>query len=281
MKITPLIGLTLSAALSVPSAAAALPSATLAAPTAASSVVLMVSDTTTSTAADRASQVKQAKALLTEVNNTITRAKVAQTAAPQADWSGEFFKLFRTLEELKQSLDTIIKGGAPLLQPSVIFARAELAIEIGTTISQSVTHLQNKVQAAHVEIGFAITRAVLRLINIGATEQQLKEASAELVTVYNRVLTYPDLTPGDTATLYVKDALVKEIWKTRINRDKYILGKKSFQTYNALNKAITKAVDVRLNPSATVQEVRDEITVLKAAYAAALAAPDKIIPSKK
>lgn len=281
MKITPLIGLTLSAALSVPSAAAALPSATLAAPTAASSVVLMVSDTTTSTAADRASQVKQAKALLTEVNNTITRAKVAQAAAPQADWSGEFFKLFRTLEELKQSLDTIIKGGAPLLQPSVIFARAELAIEIGTTISQSVTHLQNKVQAAHVEIGFAITRAVLRLVNIGATEQQLKEASAELVTVYNRVLTYPDLTPGDTATLYVKDALVKEIWKTRINRDKYILGKKSFQTYNTLNKAITKAVGVRLNPSATVQEVRDEITVLKAAYAAALAAPDKIIPSKK
>lgn len=209
-----------------------------------------------------------------QINASVTEIKQAQELEPKADWAKEINKLIATAAELTQSLEVIANGGISLANPTVVLARTHLVVEIGTTIRNSTQNLSNKIQKAHVELGFAVTRAVLRVVNLGATADQLNESVADLKQTYERVSTYRDLLPTDTATIYVKAKLDKAIWDTRVARDKNILGKKGFQVYNTLNRQITKAVGVWFKASSTVQDVEDAIANLEAAYATAEAAPN-------
>ncbi|MFC5369317.1 CAMP factor family pore-forming toxin [Arcanobacterium bovis] len=218
---------------------------------------------------------EKAKKALADVDAAINKIKKANEGVPQPNWGKEFMELFQTAAELRKEIEAIISGDIIAFDPSTIFARAELVTQVGITIDTAVHTLQNKVQAAHVEIGFSVTKAILRIINFTATEDQLKASKQDLIDTLARVSTYPDLTPGDIATVYVKHELRKDIWQTRINRDANILGKKDFSVYNELNMAITHAVGVSLDPGATVQQVHDEVTALNAAYAKAISAPDK------
>ncbi|QJC21069.1 CAMP factor family pore-forming toxin [Arcanobacterium buesumense] len=214
---------------------------------------------------------EEAKEKAAEVAETMTTINEAVSEVrPEVAWSKEFKQLFATLAELKSELIALSTGNIAAFDTETILTRAELATNIGVTIDTAVNKLNNKVQAAHAELGFAITRAVLRLTNITATDAQLKDSIADLETVLNRVSQYPDVLPTDIATVYVKSDLTKKIWDTRWNRDKNILGKKSFATYHALNKKITAAVGVEFNARATVQQVRDAIESLDVAYATAL-----------
>lgn len=215
-----------------------------------------------------------AKEKLAELDAAMNKIQEANKDVPKANWSKEILDLVKTAAELRKEVEAIISGDFAAFHPA-IFERITLITQIGVTIDTSVNTLQNKVQAAHVEVGFAVTKAVLRVINLTATEDQLKESEKNLTDTLARVSTYPDLTPGDVATVYVKHELRKDIWQTRVNRDKNILGKKGYAVYNELNKAITHAVGVSLNPASTVQNVRDEVATLNAAYAKAMAAPNK------
>ena len=89
-----------------------------------------------------------------------------------------------------------------------------------------------------------------------------------------KVSQYPDLTPNDVATVYVRTNFSKTIWQVRANRDRYILGHKSAAVYKTLNHAITKAVGVRLNPKTTVGNIQAARTELLAAYQTAFNSPD-------
>ncbi|MGO3018242.1 MAG: CAMP factor family pore-forming toxin, partial [Anaerococcus sp.] len=62
---------------------------------------------------------------------------------------------------------------------------------------------------------------------------------------------------------YYKSKLDKAIWDTRFERDKKVLGVKDFETYNNLNKEITKAVGVQLNPNSTVEQIENIIIELQ------------------
>ncbi|WP_091973687.1 CAMP factor family pore-forming toxin [Peptostreptococcus russellii] len=151
-----------------------------------------------------------------------------------------------------------------------ISARIELLIHCGKTISIATTELTNKIQKAHIEIGLEITKAVAKAINPFESVEGLKEEESVLDSLIEKVSTYPDLTADDTATIYYKSKLDKTIWNTRINRDKYILNKKSFETYKELNKAITKAVGIQLNPASKCIDIDNAITNLNLAYETAL-----------
>lgn len=152
---------------------------------------------------------------------------------------------------------------------STIPARVDLLITSVKTIQQANHNLVNKVEAAHVELGFSITRALIRTINPTSTAAQLAESKADVLSTYAKVAAYRDLKPTDAATVYVKNGLNTKIWQTRINRDKYLLGKNA-EGYKAINKALTHATGVWFNPATTVKQVDDEVKALDLAFQATL-----------
>ena len=216
----------------------------------------------------------EAQQTIADINETIATLQQIKNDEPNADWSKEFDKLFATASELTQTLGMVATNNyAKLAEPELVMARSHLIIEIGLTVDKSTDNLRYKIQKAHVELGFSVTRAILRVANIGASEAQLNDSIQDLRNTYNTVSTYRDLKDTDRATIYVKDLLNKAIWNTRIQRDKNILTHKDFKTYYNLNKHITKAVGVWTRAKSTVAECDAAIADLNAAYAAAYAAP--------
>ncbi|USR79431.1 CAMP factor family pore-forming toxin [Arcanobacterium pinnipediorum] len=263
-----IIALALSTTLIVPSLATPTAQAATAPSPISSSVFVMTESDSSQT-----EEIKEeAKAKAEDVKESIEQvAQGIDAVRPEIKWTKEFNQLFKTLRELQGELLAIATGNLTAFDAQTILSRAELATNIGLTIDTATTKLTNKVQAAHVEIGFAVTRAVIRLTNLTASEAQLQESIKDLQEVVARVSNYPDIADDDIATIYVKRDLTKKIWKTRWDRDTNILGKKTFATYHELNKHITKAVGVELRAKSTVKEVRDAIADLDAAYQAALA----------
>ena len=216
-----------------------------------------------------------AEQALTQVNARIAelqkmhQAQVPASEAPKVNYGEEIRKLLDTAFELRTAIESIIAGKVPPVDLSTIPARVDLLTTSVKTIQQANHDLVNKVEAAHVELGFSITRALIRTINPTSTAAQLAESKADVLATYAKVAAYPDLKPTDAATVYVKDRLNKKIWQTRINRDKYLLGKNA-EGYKAINKALTHATGVWFNPAATVQQVDDEVKALDLAFQAAL-----------
>ncbi|MDO5722650.1 MAG: CAMP factor family pore-forming toxin [Actinomycetaceae bacterium] len=184
----------------------------------------------------------------------------------KTDYGKEIRELLATAWELRDTVIAIAAGGVPPFNPITIVPRIQLLTEIADTIRIATTEFTNKTNDAHVQLGFAITRAVIRLGNPSGTVGQIKSSIIELGNLVDAVRDYPDLTASDTATIYVKARLDKAIWQTRVDRDKYILGKVPFNVYHALNRKITHAVGVWMDPTATVQDIDDEIAALNSAY---------------
>lgn len=215
----------------------------------------------------------EAQSAIDDINAAVETLKEIQSEEPKADWSKEFDKLFATATELTQSLAVVAGGYQTLANPDLIMARTHLIVEIGLTVDKSANNLRYKIQKAHVELGFSVTRAIMRVANIGASVYQLNDSISDLRATYERVSTYRDLKSTDTATIYVKDLLNKAIWNTRVARDKEILTHKNFRTYQTLNKEITEAVRVWFKAKATVAECDAAIAKLNIAYATAYSAP--------
>ncbi|MHC5216613.1 CAMP factor family pore-forming toxin [Enterococcus sp. LJL128] len=151
-----------------------------------------------------------------------------------------------------------------------IGARLELIVEIGNAIAFSVEKLENKVEQAHREIGVEITRAIIKVADPFATTSEIKQQIIALQQLMAKIAAYPDLDLDSTATAPVKQKLSDAIWHTRFERDKKVLGKVPFAVYNNLNKVITKAVFVQLNPKSTVRDVYASIQSLEDALAFAV-----------
>ncbi|MCK1239189.1 CAMP factor pore-forming toxin Cfu [Streptococcus uberis] len=151
-----------------------------------------------------------------------------------------------------------------------IGTRVEAISDVIEAIVFSTQQLTNKVDQAHIDMGFAITKLLIRIADPFASNESIKGQAEAVKQVQATVLTYPDLQPTDRATIYVKSKLDKLIWQTRITRDQKVLNVKSFEVYHQLNKAITHAVGVQLNPTVTVAQVDQEIEVLQQALNTAL-----------
>ncbi|MGT2910294.1 CAMP factor family pore-forming toxin [Streptococcus cameli] len=151
-----------------------------------------------------------------------------------------------------------------------IGARIEALTHVIEAITFSTNNLSNKVRQANLDMGFGITRLVLRIADPFASVDSIKAQVEAVKNLQQAVLAYPDLQPTDKATIYTKSKLDKAIWNTRFRRDKEVLPVKSFQVYHALNKAITHAVGVQLNPNTTVEQVDHEIIALETALQTAL-----------
>ncbi|WP_159544553.1 CAMP factor family pore-forming toxin [Streptococcus halichoeri] len=202
-------------------------------------------------------QLNQDSAQLNAIKDDVKGTDIEQPVTTALD----------TVEKLKTSLEV---NPASIYDLSSIGVRVEALSDVIEAITFSTQHLANKVSQANIDMGFAITKLVIRIADPFASVDAIKAQVAEVKKVEQAVLTYPDLKPTDKATIYTKAKLDKAIWQTRIQRDQKVLNVKSFAVYNTLNKAITHAVGVQLNPNATVQEVDQEIANLNAALQAAL-----------
>lgn len=220
-------------------------------------------DTVVSVAADVQGQLDQVDSV---INTLRTAERSLSPAEAKTDYGKEIRQLLATAWELREAITAVATGGVPPFDVASVLPRVQLLTEVTNTIKIATTELTNKVEDAHIQIGFAITRALIRIGNPSASADQLNASLTELTQLVEKVRSYPDLTPADRATIYVKARLDKVIWETRFDRDKNILGKASFATYNELNGKITHAVGVWLNPAASVQMVDDEIAALRAAY---------------
>ncbi len=244
----------------------------LLAPAAAMSPALAAPTTTsvvTTTAASADAQLQEVDALIAKLEATQTKLTAT---GHETNYGKEIRELLGAAWQWRTAIVAIAAGGVPPFDPATILPRIQLATEVADTIRIATTEFTNKTNDAHVQIGFAVTRAVIRLANPSGSVDQLRTSITELDTLVEKVRTYPDLTPEDTATIYVKARLDQAIWETRIARDKNILGKVPFAVYHKLNTKITHAVGVQLDPTTTVQQVDDEVAALKAAYAEAEAA---------
>ncbi|HEP4399687.1 TPA: CAMP factor family pore-forming toxin [Streptococcus pyogenes] len=143
----------------------------------------------------------------------------------------------------------------------------------GTDIEATVNKAIDAVDHMKSSIRFN-TETIYDFSSIGARVEALSDAIKaqvqEIKALEEKVINYPDLQPTDRATIYTKAKLNKAIWNTRLERDKKVLGIKSFDVYNRLNKAITHAVGVQLNPTTTVQQVDDEVIAVQNALETAL-----------
>ncbi len=220
------------------------------------------------TQSEAQNQLKKIDASIAELQEA---EKVAAAATkPDTDYLKEIRELLATAFELRETITAIAAGGVPKFDFATIGPRVELLTTISSTVETASTDLTNKVSEAHVEIGFAVTKAVIRLGNPTSTVDQIKDSIKDLKDTVAKVSNYPDLGPEDRATIYVKAKLDKAIWEVRLERDKNILGKNS-DAYWELNKAIMKAVGVQLDPTATVAQTEKAAKDVKAAYEAAAA----------
>lgn len=148
--------------------------------------------------------------------------------------------------------------------------RVELLLKTIESIKFASDQLPTKVEKAHSEIGFEIARATVKIANPFESVENIQKEIDKLDSLMQKLLSYPEIGPEDKATVYSKATLRKTIWNTRFTRDKQILGKKPYQVYNNLNKEITKAVGVQLNPNSKVKDVNNAVIVLQNALNTAL-----------
>lgn len=256
--VTPLLvgALLTPAALSAPSAHAVEPTAAV------------------STTRAHALSASEARSTLKTLDAHIASLQSMQKAVPGSDYSDQIRDLLKTAFDLRGLIDTIAHGGIPHYDPATFQARIKLVSTTVDTIRTAVTTLQNKVRPAHVELGLEVTKAVLLTINPGVTAKELDAECDALKARLTKVSQYPDLTANDVATVYVRANFGKTIWQVRVNRDQHILGHKSAEVYKTLNRAIIKAVGVKLDPNATVGKIQAARTELLAAYQTALHSPD-------
>ncbi|WNZ94865.1 CAMP factor family pore-forming toxin [Streptococcus iniae] len=172
-----------------------------------------------------------------------------------------------TADKLKSSLKF---NPETIYDINSIGARVEALSDAVQAIVFATTQLSHKVDQAHIDMGFAITKLVIRIADPFTSVDAIKAQVQAIADLEKKVLTYADLKASDRATIYVKSSLDKVIWNTRFERDQKVLGIKSFAVYNTLNQAITHAVGVQLNPNVTVAQVDQEVVALQNALTVAL-----------
>lgn len=151
-----------------------------------------------------------------------------------------------------------------------IGVRIQLLTKSVEAMRFGTTDLADKVQTAHTKLGGAVTIAIIKALDPFASVDSITAEIGNLDKLMQELATYPVAGPNDIATIYYKAKLDKAIWETRFERDKKVLGKTTFAVYNELNRNITKAVGVQLNPTTKIVDVDKAIVDLKAALNVAL-----------
>ena len=179
------------------------------------------------------------------------------------------------LKALKNAYDLtskILKNG--LVSASEIrtklIPRIDLLINVAETITADATELVDSQQQAHVIVGFSVTRALLKALDLFEGPEGLNKASDDLKASLEKARQVPKLTDDSKRTHYTLEKLDRAISNAKAIRNKELKYKLDPSKLAEVDMAIKKAVDVRRNGQATVSEVNsvtDELnTVIDEAY---------------
>lgn len=134
----------------------------------------------------------------------------------------------------------------------------------------ATTALRYKVDQAHVEIAEYVFQGLVIAVSPFHTVDDMKAYMAEFEALKAKLIGYPDLTPNDTANLYVRSDLDHKLTKARFL---YMNDLKEAPQYvlDELNKVIAEVTSIRLRPQALVREIYEASDQLDAAVGKAIA----------
>lgn len=164
------------------------------------------------------------------------------------------------LKALKNAYDLtskILKNG--LVSASEIrtklIPRIDLLINVAETITADATELVDSQQQAHVIIGFSVTRALLKAVDLFEGPNGLNKASEDLKASLEKARQVPKLTEDSKRTHYTLEKLDRAISNAKSIRNKELKYKLDPSKLAEVDMTIKKAVDLRRNAQATVSEV--------------------------
>lgn len=120
----------------------------------------------------------------------------------------------RELEISEEKVSGPVSAGS-VYDLTTIPVRIQLLIRIGRAIRFATTELSNKVVAAHTKITEYILTGILYCVNPFASEGQIMEYIERFEPLQQELLSYPDLSPTDIATIYKKAAFSRELGEGR------------------------------------------------------------------
>lgn len=134
----------------------------------------------------------------------------------------------------------------------------------------ATTALRYKVDQAHVEIAEYVFQGLVIAVSPFHTVDDMKAYMAEFEALKAKLIGYPDLTPNDTANLYVRSDLDHKLTKARFL---YMNDLKEAPQYvlDELNEVIREVTSIRLRPQALVKEIYEASDQLDAAVGKAIA----------
>ena len=161
-------------------------------------------------------------------------------------------------------------GFAQIYDLSSIPQRLMLVGRLCVAMRFATTALRYKVDQAHVEIAEYVFQGLVIAVSPFHTVDDMKAYMAEFEALKAKLIGYPDLTPNDTANLYVRSDLDHKLVKARAL---YRTDLKEAPQYvlDDLNKVIKEVTSIRLRPQALVREIYEASDMLDAAVGKAIA----------
>ncbi|MGI5949171.1 CAMP factor family pore-forming toxin [Peptoniphilus sp.] len=142
--------------------------------------------------------------------------------------------------QLRQRGSISNQKGSGIYDVTSIPSRVQLLIRIGRAIRFGTTELSNKVVAAHTKLTEYIMVGILHTLNPFVQESTIMEYIASFDALEQELLSYPDLSPEDIATIYKKSAYHRVIAEARKVRNEANRTGRKFQAQE-LNKVISES----------------------------------------
>lgn len=143
-------------------------------------------------------------------------------------------------------------------------ARVDLVLASAEAITADATEFVDSEQQAHVIIGFAVTRGLVKAVDLLATEEELLAATEVVYTGIEDARAIPKQTDDSRATHYDKEVLKREIKRAKRLRKKVFKDNMAPEDLVRVDIEIANAERVRRNKKATVAEVEEAVANLTA-----------------
>lgn len=209
---------------------------------------------------------------ITKREETLKNLEEALKGADYEDIIKRTIKLAENIKKEAVAAEGQTPGNVPV-KVETIGSRMEALVTIIDGIVFATTEATNKVNEAHKQMGYKITKALIALSDPYASQSTIDKHVQNIIQLKEDIAKYPDLAKDSIATIYVKAKLDNVIWNTRFIRDREILGKLPSDVYHRLNQSITKAVGIQLNPNSTVEDIEQAVAELQAQLSTALGRP--------
>lgn len=154
-----------------------------------------------------------------------------------------------------------VGGIEQIIDVQTIPVRIQLLIRIGRAIRFGTTELSNKVVAAHTKLTEYVLVGILYVLNPFSSNDQILQYIDSWNALEQELLSYPDLQPGDIATIYKKAAVSRELREARKVRND---ANRTFKRFLAqgLTEEINKTVGMIFRITVTCGELDAQVEKL-------------------